>query len=186
MTIGTKKPNNNNPRKCKKPIDEKSALLPERQGYDENDEVEEDFNGASFAGAVFNLSTNIIGAGIMALPAAMKVLGVGFAIGVVVFVAVLTEASVEMLLRFSRVGNSVSYGGVMGDSFGRIGKLVFQICILVNNLGILIVYMIIIGKFLQTFYVIFLVLNYAINFVLYLCVNAIWFFPGTCHYNESL
>ena len=101
--------------------------------------------GASFTGSVFNISTSIIGAGIMALPATMKVLGLGVGIGMVVFVAVLTESSLEMLLRFSRVGKSDSYGDVMRDAFGGVGKLLLQICILLNNVGTLIVYMIIIG-----------------------------------------
>ncbi|KAL0001670.1 hypothetical protein SO802_015451 [Lithocarpus litseifolius] len=81
----------------------------------------------------------------MALPAAMKELGLGLGIGMIVFLAILTEGSLEMLLRFRRVGNSHSYGEVMRDAFGRAGRLLLQICILVNNVGTLIVYMIIIG-----------------------------------------
>ena len=102
----------------------------------------------SFTVSVFNISTSIIGAGIMALPATMKVLGLGLGIGMIMFVAILTEGSLEMLLRFSRVGNSQSYGEVMRDAFGRAGRLLLQICILVNNVGTLIVYMIIIGNIL--------------------------------------
>jgi sodium-coupled neutral amino acid transporter 2 len=33
----------------------------------------------------------------------------------------------------------------MGDSFGKYGKALAQICVIVNNIGVLIVYMIIIG-----------------------------------------
>lgn len=124
-------------------MDEKAPLLPKKQ--DEEHVVD----GASFTGAVLNLSTTIIGAGIMALPATMKVLGLGLGVGIIVFVAVLTEASIEMLLRFSRAGKSVSYGGVMGDAFGSVGRTLLQICILINNVGVLIVYMIIIGDVLS-------------------------------------
>ena len=53
-----------------------------------------------------------------------------------------------MLLRFSRMGNSHSYGEVVRDAFGHAGRLLLQICILVNNVGTLIVYMIIIGNIL--------------------------------------
>ncbi|KAL9687874.1 hypothetical protein QQ045_032282 [Rhodiola kirilowii] len=123
---------------------EKAPLLPKL-----SDEGGGEFNGASFIGAVFNLSTTIIGAGIMALPAAMKVLGVGVGVGLVVVVGVLSEASIEMLLRFSKAGKKVSYGGVMEDAFGGFGKMLLQICVLVNNVGILIVYMIIIGDVLS-------------------------------------
>eukprot|EP00262_Sarcandra_glabra_P021259 TRINITY_DN8885_c0_g1_i2.p1 TRINITY_DN8885_c0_g1~~TRINITY_DN8885_c0_g1_i2.p1 ORF type:complete len:460 (+),score=59.15 TRINITY_DN8885_c0_g1_i2:478-1857(+) len=144
MTIGSLK--EKKPQRNKQIVDEKAPLLPRRRDED----VEFDgFNGASFSGAVFNLSTTIVGAGIMALPATMKVLGLGPGIAMIVFVAFLTEASIEMLLRFSRAGKSVSYGGVMGDAFGRIGRIVLQICVVINNVGVLIVYMIIIGDVLS-------------------------------------
>lgn len=128
-------------RKNKAIVDENAPLLPKRGeevGFDE-------FNGASFTGAVFNLSTTIVGAGIMALPATMKVLGLGLGITMIIFMAFLTEASIELILRFSRAGKSSSYGSLMGDAFGKYGKILLQVAVLVNNLGVLIVYMIIIG-----------------------------------------
>jgi sodium-coupled neutral amino acid transporter 2 len=94
---------------------------------------------------VFNLSTTIVGAGIMALPATMKVLGLVLGVAMIIFMAFLTEASIELLLRFSRAGKSASYGGLMGDAFGKTGRILLQAAVLVNNIGVLIVYMIIIG-----------------------------------------
>lgn len=142
MTIGTVKEKKS--RKNKQPVvDDQSPLLPTKHqkdgGFDE-------FNGASYSGAVFNLSTTIVGAGIMALPAIMKVLGLIPGIIMIILMAFLTEASIELLIRFSRTSNSVSYGGLMGDAFGNYGKMLLQICVLVNNIGVLIVYMIIIGR----------------------------------------
>ncbi|KAJ4973103.1 hypothetical protein NE237_006277 [Protea cynaroides] len=132
--------------KGKRVVDENAPLLPTRQdedvGFDE-------FEGGSFSGAVFNLSTTIVGAGIMALPATMKALGLIPGIVLIIFVALLTEASIDMLLRFSRPGKSLSYGGVMGDAFGRSGKIFLQVCVVINNVGVLIVYMIIIGDVLS-------------------------------------
>ncbi|CAH8277465.1 unnamed protein product [Arabidopsis lyrata] len=107
-----------------------------------------EFNGASFSGAVFNLATTIIGAGIMALPATMKILGLIPGIAMIVLMAFLTDASIEFLLRFSNIGNQRSYGGVMDDSFGKCGRILLQVSILVSNIGVLIVYMIIIGDVL--------------------------------------
>lgn len=130
--------------KKKAAVDEKSPLLPNRQ--DEGSGFHE-FNGASFSGAVFNLSTTIIGAGIMALPAMVKELGLCLGVAMIIFMAFLTDASIELLLRFSRPRKSTSYGGLMGDAFGRYGKMALQICVLVNNIGVLTVYMIIIGGF---------------------------------------
>ncbi|GAB2297112.1 Amino acid transporter avt6a [Dionaea muscipula] len=129
---------------------ENSPLLPTQRGL--NEAVGGEFSGGgrgSFWGAVFNLSTTIIGAGIMALPAAMKVLGLGVGIAMILLVALLSEASIEMLVRFSRVGKSSSYASVMGHAFGRGGRTFLEVCVLVNNVGILIVYMIIIGDVLS-------------------------------------
>ncbi|KAF6169105.1 hypothetical protein GIB67_038602 [Kingdonia uniflora] len=150
MTMGSVAPvkERRSSRKNKQIVDEKAPLLPKNRNGDGGDGFDE-FNGALFTGAVFNLSTTIVGAGIMALPATMKVLGLGLGIVMIVFMAFLTEASIEMLLRFSRAGKSVSYGGVMGDAFGRVGRMLLQICVVINNVGVLIVYMIIIGDVLS-------------------------------------
>ncbi|XP_020208645.1 amino acid transporter AVT6A [Cajanus cajan] len=104
---------------------------------------------ASLSGSVFNLSTTIIGAGIMALPAAMKVVGVAAGVGGVVLLAVLTQASLETLLRFSRVAKASSYAQLMGSTFGTCGTLLFHFSVLINNTGILVVYVIIIGDVLS-------------------------------------
>lgn len=146
MTIGNMAPKGERKsRKAKQTPDENSPLLPMK--HDEDGDFHE-FNGASFSGAVFNLSTTIVGAGIMALPATMKVLGLGLGIVVIVFMAFLTERSIDMLIKFSRAGKSMSYGGVMGDTFGKVGRVLLQICVFINNVGVLIVYMIIIGDVL--------------------------------------
>ena len=106
----------------------------------------EEFKGASFTGAVFNLATAIIGAGIMALPATMKILGLVPGIVMILLMAFLTDKTIDFLLSFSGVGNARrSYGGLMEDSFGKTGRIVLQVAVLVTNIGVLIVYMIIIG-----------------------------------------
>ena len=108
-------------------------------------DADEEFKGASFTGAVLNLATTIIGAGIMALPATMKILGLLPGIVMIVLMAFLTDKTLEILLRFSGIGNASSYGALMQDSFGRPGRIVLQVAVLVSNIGVLIVYMIIIG-----------------------------------------
>uniref|UniRef100_A0A7N0TTT4 Amino acid transporter transmembrane domain-containing protein n=1 Tax=Kalanchoe fedtschenkoi TaxID=63787 RepID=A0A7N0TTT4_KALFE len=104
----------------------------------------EKFKGASFSGSVFNLSCTIIGAGIMSLPATFKVLGVVPGIALILFTVFLTDMSIEMLLRFSRPSGCGSYSEVMGDTFGVVGKMALQIIVVVNNIGVVIVYLIII------------------------------------------
>ncbi|RVW56283.1 Amino acid transporter AVT6A [Vitis vinifera] len=129
------------------PPEPQSTLLPQK--YDDADSFEVGFSGASFSGAVFNLSTTVVGAGIMALPATIKQLGMIPGLIMILLGALLTESSIEMILRFSRASKSSSYSGVVGDAFGGVGRTVLQICVVVNNMGMLIVYMIIIGDVLS-------------------------------------
>lgn len=149
-TKSQKKPRSSSSKKSKREsvsvriIDEKTPLLLNKKAESSSFSHGE-ANGASFTGAVFNLSTTIIGAGIMALPATMKVLGLALGIAAIAFVAVLTEISISMLLRFSKAGAVASYGGVMGDAFGPAGRKSLQVCVVICNVGVLIVYMIIIG-----------------------------------------
>ncbi|KAK1405624.1 Amino acid transporter [Heracleum sosnowskyi] len=106
-------------------------------------------SGASFSGAVFNLSTTIVGAGIMALPATLKQLGMVPGLIVIILVGFLTEASIDLILRFTRASKVSTYSALVGDAFGGGGRTLLQICIVVNNLGMLIAYMIIIGDVLS-------------------------------------
>lgn len=112
--------------------------------------------GASFSGAVFNLSTTIVGAGIMAIPVAVKVLGLLPGLAIIPLAAFLTHASIDMILRAGRPpatsdkpANTVapSYAAIVGDALGAPGGTLLQSCIILNNLGMLVVYMIIIGKY---------------------------------------
>ncbi|KAJ4798889.1 Amino acid transporter family protein [Rhynchospora pubera] len=130
----------------------RAPLLPVT-AQDEDTDIPEEFEeystGGSFSGAVFNLSTSTVGAGIMALPATMKVLGLVPGILVVLFVAFLTEASLEILVRFTKASKMNTYGRVMRDAFARPGRIMLQLSIIINNVGIMVVYMIMIGDVLS-------------------------------------
>ena len=63
----------------------------------------------------------------------------------IILTALLTEKSIGFMIRNSRAGNLSSYGNLVGDSFGKFGKALVQICVIINNIGMLIIYMIIIG-----------------------------------------
>uniref|UniRef100_A0A803NRW0 Amino acid transporter transmembrane domain-containing protein n=2 Tax=Cannabis sativa TaxID=3483 RepID=A0A803NRW0_CANSA len=106
-------------------------------------------NPASVSGAVFNIATSIIGAGIMSIPATLKVLGIIPAFALIVIVGVLVEMSVEFLMRFTHSGESITYAGVMKESFGRVGSVATQVCVMITNLGCLIMYLIIIADVLS-------------------------------------
>ncbi|MBA0627169.1 hypothetical protein Godav_004714 [Gossypium davidsonii] len=103
----------------------------------------------SVSGAVFNVSTSIIGAGIMSIPATLKVLGVVPAFVMIVLIAWLVDISVEFLMRYTRAGDTTTYAGVMRESFGRVGSILVQICVMITNLGCLIIFLIIIGDVLS-------------------------------------
>ncbi|KAL3701781.1 hypothetical protein R1sor_019803 [Riccia sorocarpa] len=127
---------------------ERVPLLPTKK-QDLTVEADDGYHQASFSSAVFNLSTTIVGAGIMALPATMKVLGLPLGLLAIIISAILTERSLDFLIRFSKPIKARSYGGLMADSFGKVGKIMTQLCIIVNNIGVLIVYLIIIGDVLS-------------------------------------
>ncbi|CAH1434425.1 unnamed protein product [Lactuca virosa] len=120
-------------------------LLPEHESPETSTEEKQ----PSVSGAVFNVSTSIIGAGIMSIPATLKVLGVFPAFVLIVLIAWLVDVSVEFMLRFSYAGGSTTYAGLMKESFGRIGSVAVQICVMITNLGCLIIYLIIIGDVLS-------------------------------------
>ncbi|KAL6980801.1 Amino acid transporter avt6c [Sarracenia purpurea var. burkii] len=104
---------------------------------------------ASVAGAVFNVSTSIIGAGIMSIPATLKVLGIIPALISMAVVAFLVDLSVEFMMRFTHSGESTTYAGLMYESFGWLGSVAVQIFVMITNLGCLIIYLIIIGDVLS-------------------------------------
>ncbi|XP_010687664.2 amino acid transporter AVT6E [Beta vulgaris subsp. vulgaris] len=108
--------------------------------------------GSGVPGAVFNLTTSIIGAGIMALPAAMGVLGLGLGMVLIVVIGVLSEISVELLVRFAVHCKATSYGEVVQFALGRPARILSEICIIVNNAGVLVVYLIIIGDVMSGSY----------------------------------
>ncbi|XP_068648238.1 amino acid transporter AVT6E [Aristolochia californica] len=106
-------------------------------------------NGSGISGAVFNLTTSIIGAGIMALPATMKVLGVLLGTSLIVVMGVISEFSIELLVRLSVLRKASSYGEVVESALGRPASILAEICIIINNAGILVVYLIIMGDVLS-------------------------------------
>lgn len=101
---------------------------------------------ASVPGAVFNLATSIIGAGIMSLPAAVKVLGVAPALVLLAGAAFLADASAEFLMRYGGTRGAWSYAAAMGDAFGRVGSAALQVCVALTTAGTLTVYLDIIGN----------------------------------------
>ncbi|CAI7829400.1 unnamed protein product [Closterium sp. NIES-54] len=101
------------------------------------------FKGATVMSGVFNLSTSIIGAGIMGLPATMKVLGLPLGVLVLIAMGILTEISVEILIRTTTVQHVWSYSDLVHQTHGNNWRLVLDISIVIVNFGVCIVYLII-------------------------------------------
>lgn len=140
------------------PLDDGEGFLKSKNvdGFDIDDLDDNDFDnvplvagasnsGSGIYGAVFNLTTTIVGAGIMALPATMKVLGLVTGIFLIVLMGILSEISVELLVRFTVLCKATSYGEVVQFALGRPARILSEICIIVNNAGVLVVYLIIMG-----------------------------------------
>ncbi|XP_057804686.1 amino acid transporter AVT6C-like [Salvia miltiorrhiza] len=105
--------------------------------------------GASISGAIFNISTGMVGAGIMSIPATFKVLGVIPSFVVILAISYLVEVTVEFLLKYTQSGQCNTYGELMAESFGKTGAVALQVCVVITNLGALIIYLIIIGDVLS-------------------------------------
>ena len=118
---------------------EEALLLPERCAGDPGSG-----GGTSVLGAVFNVSTTVVGAGIMSLPAAMRVLGVAPAVALVVAMALLSNVAVDFMLRYTR--SPPSYAALMRGSFGRAGAAVLNVFVAFNCVGTLTVYLIVVGN----------------------------------------
>ncbi|OMO49994.1 putative amino acid transporter [Corchorus capsularis] len=104
--------------------------------------------GASVSGAVFNICTTMVGAGIMSIPATIKVLGIIPGFVLIFLIAFLVDITVELLLRYTHSGKATTYAGLMAESFGSLGATAVQLSVIVTNLGCLIIYLIIIGDVL--------------------------------------
>lgn len=85
----------------------------------------------------------------MGLPATMRIVGLFPSLFLIIFVGFLTNASIDYMLKYSNATKATTYGGLMADSFGRVGQIILQICIIINNLGLLVVYLIIIADVLS-------------------------------------
>ncbi|OAY36936.1 hypothetical protein MANES_11G061300v8 [Manihot esculenta] len=85
----------------------------------------------------------------MALPATMKVLGLGLGIVLIILMGIVSEISVELLIRFSALCKASSYGEVVECALGKTARVLSEICIIVNNAGFMVVYLIIIGDVLS-------------------------------------
>uniref|UniRef100_M4DKH5 Amino acid transporter transmembrane domain-containing protein n=1 Tax=Brassica campestris TaxID=3711 RepID=M4DKH5_BRACM len=126
----------------------KAPLLPNHDPSSPSSSPPEEKHG-SFAGAIFNVSTSIVGAGIMSIPAAFKVLGVIPSLSIIVIIAWLSNVSAGFLMKSTVAGDATTYAGVMKESFGKPGSVAVQVITMVVTFGSMIIFSIIIGDVLS-------------------------------------
>ncbi|CAN6977925.1 hypothetical protein IGI04_037686 [Brassica rapa subsp. trilocularis] len=119
----------------------KTPLLPKQEPSSEKH--------GSTSGVVFNVSTSIIGAGIMSMPAAFKVLGVIPALLIITIIGWLSTISVGFLMKSTLAGEATTYAGVMKESFGKTGSVAVQVATMVATFGCMVIFSIIIGDVLS-------------------------------------
>uniref|UniRef100_A0A1J3DA40 Putative sodium-coupled neutral amino acid transporter 7 n=1 Tax=Noccaea caerulescens TaxID=107243 RepID=A0A1J3DA40_NOCCA len=126
-----------------------APLLPNLEPSSSSSSPSSEEKHGSFAGAVFNVSTSIVGAGIMSIPAAFKVLGVIPSLSIIVIIAWLSNVSAGFLMKSTLAGESTTYAGVMKESFGKSGSVAVQMITMVVTFGAMIIFSIIIGDVLS-------------------------------------
>ncbi|KAL0740109.1 hypothetical protein Bca4012_081622 [Brassica carinata] len=123
----------------------KAPLLPNHDPSSSSSSSENEEKHGSFAGAIFNVSTSIVGAGIMSIPAAFKVLGLIPSLSIIVIIAWLSNVSAGFLMKSTVAGDATTYAGVMKESFGKPGSVAVQVITMVVTFGSMIIFSIIIG-----------------------------------------
>jgi len=100
--------------------------------------------GCTASQSVFNLANTIVGAGVMALPRVVAELGLLLGVGAICACAAISVFALESIVwEAEATRQTVSYGALVESQFGRWGGASMQLAIIVNNFGIMIVYLII-------------------------------------------
>eukprot|EP00516_Mucochytrium_quahogii_P009122 CAMPEP_0203775284 /NCGR_PEP_ID=MMETSP0099_2-20121227/5965_1 /ASSEMBLY_ACC=CAM_ASM_000209 /TAXON_ID=96639 /ORGANISM=" , Strain NY0313808BC1" /LENGTH=492 /DNA_ID=CAMNT_0050673883 /DNA_START=110 /DNA_END=1588 /DNA_ORIENTATION=+ len=96
-------------------------------------------------GASFNFINSIVGAGIIGLPFAVRECGFFMGLFMLLFVAVLTYSSVNLLIDSGIKVKRRSYEGLAEFCFGKAGFIIVSVFMLVFAFGAMCSYMVIIG-----------------------------------------
>jgi sodium-coupled neutral amino acid transporter 2 len=106
---------------------------------------------ASLRSTIFNAINAIIGAGVLALPYSMRLDGALVGIVLVFIVAGLSERSAAMLLWASDATNERLYAGIGKAIGGRVLETIVDVTVILQNLGLLIGYVVVCGDLLPEF-----------------------------------
>jgi amino acid permease len=130
------------------PLYERYEELPEDSDGYHLDKDKEGKDSAFSAGV--QIANTIMGAGILSIPTIMNYLGFLCGIIFVIFMAVSTLFSVNLLIKCHEITGKSGYSMFAKITMGTIGSILIKIIIIINNLGICICYFRIFGEVLQT------------------------------------
>ncbi|GLJ36787.1 hypothetical protein SUGI_0741880 [Cryptomeria japonica] len=101
-------------------------VLPLLPSESETDREKKLSRESGIPSAVFNLATSVIGAGIMALPATMKVLGLPLGFTLIILMGFVSEISIEILVNLSVVLKASTYGEAVQSTCGHVARVVLE------------------------------------------------------------
>lgn len=103
-------------------------------------------HGSSLAGAIFNFTNSIIGAGAIGLGGAIAISGGAISIALILFFGLLTKLSLDLVIRLSITtpGAHGSYEDLAQVGLGTWGRLLVMACKLLYSFGCLVAYLIVV------------------------------------------
>jgi amino acid permease len=103
-------------------------------------------NGSSLAGAIFNFTNSIVGAGAIGLGGAIAISGGAISIALILFFGILTKLSLDLVIRLSITtpGAHGSYEDLAQVGLGTWGRLLVMACKLFYSFGCLVAYIIVV------------------------------------------
>ena len=104
----------------------------------------------SLAASVLNVMNAIMGSGILALPSVMAACGMGVYIGLQLVTMVIVDFSLNLLITSCHTANVYSYEELGVVAFGTVGKVAVCISILLQNIGAVLSYLIVVGDLLPS------------------------------------
>jgi solute carrier family 38 (sodium-coupled neutral amino acid transporter), member 2 len=103
-------------------------------------------HGSSVAGAIFNLTNSIVGAGAIGLGGAIAVSGGAISVTLILFFALLTKLSLDLVIRLSLEieGARGSYEDLAHVGLGGSGRFVILVCKFLYCFGCLVAYIVVV------------------------------------------
>mmetsp|Transcript_35361 Transcript_35361/g.31832 ORF Transcript_35361/g.31832 Transcript_35361/m.31832 type:complete len:503 (-) Transcript_35361:242-1750(-) len=94
-------------------------------------------------GSAMNISNTIMGAGILALPVVVAQFGIVLGLGIIIFSCTLTYFSCCLLLKSKNLCRHSKFITISQHCFGPAGLWVVKMIIIINNIGLSVIYLII-------------------------------------------